>query len=491
MVVALLAVSCTNEEPVPPYQTVNPVKNPVVTVWSGNQTFGNSSNPKFIGSRSTSSDLTVNGNYFKICDYGNKSDWMRDNYPDLYNYYDNAPKTTDRGESVSQHEYDVVMEYLKTHPNEGSTECDLTTYFIQNVGSSFDTYEVEYIDGNGNVHHTQSVTGGRQMDYFTIDGAHVPDYNATDGKRALIVDVPLNNPTYHDSYGTIDNIKYDSYRFYYIEVDGVLNCYLCFDYKMKKWDNGDCDYTGDGVYSDWVIKIVPADGSEVKKPGEEQQEPVTPPTTPTTPPTITDGDEVEINLSLNDSHDDIDDLTTKLSIHVRAATDVEVFIPVPARYYCEADDLDIVLSHQHELVRYGYESVAEYVIGNNKVTLTVKFEEDGIRVTTDGINQEVIDYCFEHYGDGINFEVWNYFNDDMKEIITREELMGYLNQATVKFLDKLPDYYINAFNDTERQELFEQDCTVSIVNEQRNSYGDKQKGSHYNGSEYNEIYKKN
>ena len=70
----------------------------------------------------------------------------------------------------------------------------------------------------------------------------------------------------------------------------------------------------------------------------------------------------------------------------------------------------------------------------------------------------------------------------------REELQQYLNQSTVKFLDKIPGAYINAFNDTEDNELFEGDCTVKPVDSQINEFDEPYEGWHYNGSEYNQIY---
>ena len=84
----------------------------------------------------------------------------------------------------------------------------------------------------------------------------------------------------------------------------------------------------------------------------------------------------------------------------------------------------------------------------------------------------------EQNGDGINFEIWNYFNDT----ITGEELKEYLKQATVRFLDDEPDYYINAFTEEGN------DCTVSIVEEQSDLFNEAVEGEHLNGSSKNQIY---
>lgn len=151
---------------------------------------------------------------------------------------------------------------------------------------------------------------------------------------------------------------------------------------------------------------------------------------------------VEVNLSVNDQHEQGDYIATKLSIHVRAITDVDVFIPVSKNYYCQADDMDISASHEHlDIV---YNTTPQYVdmkIGKSTVKLTVTYTDNGIHVTTDGINEEVINYCDASYKDGITFEVWNYFN----ESIDRGTLKGMLDNSTVTFIGDQPDAYINAF----------------------------------------------
>ncbi|MCH5234225.1 MAG: hypothetical protein J1E16_02955 [Muribaculaceae bacterium] len=211
----------------------------------------------------------------------------------------------------------------------------------------------------------------------------------------------------------------------------------------------------------------------------------------TTPPDKTAPDdiihhknEVEVNFELVDSHVDknnnsIKDLASKLSIHVRHATDVEILIPVPTRYVIQSDDLYIFNEHYGKFEgdnKAGYhgvyggtiegaEQVLRYPINNTTVELHVQyvtaneakdepepFNVGYIKVWTRGITQEVIDWCVEHNGDGINFEVWTYFGVSENETnnITRENLKFYLNQSTIEFKRNLtgqsdPDYYINAF----------------------------------------------
>lgn len=237
------------------------------------------------------------------------------------------------------------------------------------------------------------------------------------------------------------------------------------------------DWT-DYDFQDWVffvdpaLKRVPASDKLpdfVETPGNDMEDVTSRP------------NEVEVNLALEDK----EYLSSHLSLHVRHATDVEIFIPVPVQYYCDADDMAIVENKKNELVVHGGPYKTVYDIAGNSVVLNVEYLPDGIKIWTDGINQEIIDYCWENYGDGITFEVWNYFN----EAITRDDLLYLLNQAEIRFLDCGPDSYINAFTENNGSKDPD-DCTVSIVGDQAPDYSYGAEGPHNNGSDFNMIYDK-
>ena len=233
--------------------TLNPTQNPDFVIYSNGKVLATT-----LGTRGeTRADVSVNENYFKILDFGGgKSDWMKNQYPALYAAFDNAPTKTDRGESVSTDEYNFVINYIAEHRDEGGTECDLTTYFIQNVGSSLDTYSSEdypeLIDWNNASH---GMVGGNQMDYVVWSNTHINDYNATSGPRALCVNIPLTDPYYRESWGDHSRDIKDAYKFYTIKYNGKTNLYLCFDYRSEK--NSEEYFGGDGVYNDWVIADYP------------------------------------------------------------------------------------------------------------------------------------------------------------------------------------------------------------------------------------------
>lgn len=236
---------------------------------------------------------------------------------------------------------------------------------------------------------------------------------------------------------------------------------------------------------------------------------------------ILHNNEVEVNLSVMDSHRYYNDeeLITKLSIHVRTATDVTVRIPVPVEILVPKDDLDIAIRHP-ELV-YGENHKASFEINGNTVELNVRFTDATdcagvgygyyIEVSTKGINQDVIDYCMQANGDGVNFEVFNYFTwnttDADGNVITVtptaeqiEDLReNWLNKSSVEFgftdlnnqwnayyqMRDYPYYYINAFGN---QAGREKDCVVKVISNQSDAYENYYVGAHLNASENNVVY---
>lgn len=222
-------------------------------------------------------------------------------------------------------------------------------------------------------------------------------------------------------------------------------------------------------------------------------------------------DEVEVNYSINDVHTDKNgqkyaeaDLWTKLSIHVRKGTDVRIHVPLPGRYFCESDDFAILQNHYNGIYTGTlgaaetpgawnedgtlYSHSMDYTIRSAEktwtVTLTVTIDDNGMDITTNGIDQELIDYLFEVNGDGINFELWNYYqtetiswNENGKELehgvvkstLTEAEyaaFQGYLDRSTIEFLDSDPSYYINAYgyeweNGKFTTERRKKDCRVT------------------------------
>lgn len=445
----------------------------------------------------------------------------------------------DRPTNVTAEEIAKITELMST-PRVGATNdihIDWNNYWVQQVY----TGEATYVDGFGNnigtgsshMNHLLAYSDKKRNqtswwpveEFEIVDKSpyedpyeHVNNFNSGSNSTVYTDDVTgekfVGTTLMTDMYadGIIDQFGYHNstdsknhFEYIIVEMDGSY--YICFDFYATHPEgqeaNKNMDVERDWIFNDWIVKISPAyHVGETPAPGEPEtpgpgdvdtpdpDEPETPdvnkPETPDVAPSVP-GDrhdnEVEVNLNGTEKRGD---LSSHLSIHVRAATDVKVFIPVPLEYLCDKDDMEILLSHmgQGDLAHGGYltGNKVTFTVTDGKersadVTLSIEYVEGGILITTSGITQDVIDICREKYDDGITFEVWNYFN----ETLDMETLRSWLNQATIEFLDGCPDYYINAFAN-------EEDCTVSIVDSQRGEYGDPTEGPHLNGSGNNQIY---
>lgn len=264
-------------------------------------------------------------------------------------------------------------------------------------------------------------------------------------------------------------------------------------------------------------------------------------------------EEVEINLSLNDVHKldgtdnqkyDVADLISKLSIHLRSGVDLKVVLPVAKEYYCDQDDMYIFNQHGGEIFANGgllgeekHQSVTiqfgksngevlpptggdqeesgnsedsdvkgargeEEADGDFEISVDIQFNEADITITTSGVTNEAIDWLKENYEDGLNIEVYNYFNrannatkDDETVYAewTLTQLKKALDASTVEFTNGTPDYFINAFTGTTTtlttdgvQETVYRDCYVT-PNPTSNFWA-PYFDYHFNGYDENLIY---
>ena len=283
------------------------------------------------------------------------------------------------------------------------------------------------------------------------------------------------------------------------------------------WDNKECH--GKGVHSasfnyggrtffgfeDWefynsnfdlndvVFMVTPALDTKDQPTDEDKKPEPTPTPTPDptpdpdaptpdpTPSVVAGNGSVEVNFSVNDRQYNAND--TKLSIHVRDTTDVTLFIPTPADYYCPVDDMMIVQKHD-EVQAYNTTSAVDMDINGNIVTLTTTYSKDGITITTKGINADVLKYLRSTYGDGLTFEISNYFATERvdasgnKVRVTREELQAMLNRTTISFT-QTPKFYLNAFG-VVNGSIVPNDCSVTPA--APNLFGDRQEANPEHGT---------
>lgn len=144
------------------------------------------------------------------------------------------------------------------------------------------------------------------------------------------------------------------------------------------------------------------------------------PTEPDPEPEIIEGS-VETNLSVSEENNTD---KVKLSVHVRAVTDVEIILPVVDEAL--ADDFAIVAKHYED---YSYSQDMD--IDGNIVKLNYSLTpEKYLKITTSGINEEVINYCKNNYADGLTFECNFFFGKFVPE-----------STPTITFT-KSPTFYI-------------------------------------------------
>lgn len=196
---------------------------------------------------------------------------------------------------ISQRERDVVMQWFRTHENPQSETVDIHNYFIQNVGYTDHTYPGEGVELKDNNGHDVTITnpGRTQMDYIFVGPGyysndngnttiaynwdngddHVNNFNAGSGQIQHIIYSGSEYFGFHDSYGAGvsteghgNNGKYceknRNFVIRFIEVDGVVGCYVGFNYESGKTSEG-WHLEPDGFFDDRVIKLVAAEGEIV------------------------------------------------------------------------------------------------------------------------------------------------------------------------------------------------------------------------------------
>lgn len=452
------------------------------------------------------------------------------NLPAMYSADPNSNMWENVPTNITEEERNKVMDWFSTHQYPESISLNWTNFYVQQLGYS--EWECTADDG------VNKYTGKNQMNQLAAGKEGQPDeinnFNGNTNFNAIMkmVNSSTENFSYKQASGN-GTRWYD--KFIIICIDGEY--YVGFDF-VSDGQNANERVKADGYYNDWIVKITNADKSTPENPNP-QPNPETPEQSDEDTP-ILHNNEVEVNFSINDSHYDNDglkynnaDLWTKLSIHVRHATNVKITIPLEGRYLCESDDFAIFQNRTDLSVNVGDKEThinqshtVEYTINGNegqtwKVSLTTTITKDEIIVETSGINgnTELIEYLYEKNKDGVNFEVWFYFQTETVHWVNTEKEVtigedgkdkgGYnevlpslspedyeyfqtcLNKSTIEFKYSEPNYYINAFGKDENGNERSKDCSVNIVESQINDYFNNNNGYHLNSTKYNYIWVKN
>lgn len=112
----------------------------------------------------------------------------------------------------------------------------------------------------------------------------------------------------------------------------------------------------------------------------------------------------------------------KTSIHIRAAVNAKIMIPVPLEIQAQADDV---------VIRSGvkYEYISKVITLGDKdyeFKFEVEHAQEGIIITVKAKdNEEAIKAAKELYGDGVTFEIHSYAKND----ISNKDLWTYIRQT--------------------------------------------------------------
>lgn len=301
-------------------------------------------------------------------------------------------------EIPTSEEIEGVLQYIHDNPSAKVEWPGYTYYYVQNIGGHHHPYS--YIDNNDHLHENE-IDGNYQQELLSIlevhntGGAytHVNNFNhgecnnAATNNSALMTDGFLAARTL-DENGSTD---IDNYALYYWNG----SYYLAFDYRRSRTDG---PVAPDGVYCDWVVKIIPASGETPVDPDD--------PTPPVVEPLV---GEVEFDIHQQE-HKDWNEIKT--TVHIRDTADVRIFIPVPKEYQAVSDDFDIrsdVYTYVATTTNEITEATFTIASVEYKVEVQINHTVDGIEILIDGAScADALKAARGIYNDGLTFEIHSY-----------------------------------------------------------------------------------
>lgn len=316
-----------------------------------------------------------------------------------------------------------ILEYVRNNPEASVEWPGYTCYYVQHVISAHNKYS--YSDWNGAQHN--DIDGSTHLNELQIkenNGNYTHVNNFNEGKcdnavthNAALMTEGFQGARTHESYG---GANIDNWRLYYWNG----NYYLGIDYMMV---NGDGKIDADGIYDDWIMKIIPGKGETPVAPSTPEPNPAPNPEpnpTPTPEPVVREG-EVEFDIHQQE-HKDWNEIKT--SIHVRDTAAVHVFLPIPMESQAVADDFDIRTGDVYQYVE-SFEAKFEFAGKEFSFPVEINHTTTGIDILIDCTTaeaKEALKLARGVFDDGITFEIHSYVNPD----VATEQIWNWLK--TVK-----------------------------------------------------------
>ncbi len=152
---------------------------------------------------------------------------------------------------ITDAERQAVFEYVKAHSTENSIDINYTEFFVQQVWKGQDVYK----DGYNN-----DVYASDKMNELTAGAPSAMDvvnnFNNGNGSIMLMVNSGTSYFAYKNSQdgGNYYDVKNTDYKIFNIPDYGY---YVCFDFQAHG-QNPNEKVAADGIFTDWIVKIVPA-----------------------------------------------------------------------------------------------------------------------------------------------------------------------------------------------------------------------------------------
>lgn len=302
-----------------------------------------------------------------------------------------------------------VLKYVAENPGANVPYPGWTCYYVQHVGGAHHQYS--YVDWNGASH--TGIDGTASMEYLRVvenDGTlqHVYNFNAGKCDNAATHNSVLMTNGFKGAFtlNEYSSSEIDAWRIY--EYNGAY--YLAFDFKMKK-DDGKID--ADGIFDDWIVKLIPGAG-------EGDPDPEDPAVDPEDPTKRIPEVEFDVHQQEHGTWKEI-----KTSIHLRDTVNTRIFIPIPQEYQAAADDFDIRNGADYFYIENVTETKFEIASKEYTVDVRINHTATGIEILLGGAElAEALKVARGVYDDGLTFEIHSY----VFPTATDEQVWSWLKQ---------------------------------------------------------------
>lgn len=308
-----------------------------------------------------------------------------------------------------------ILDYVRNNPGASVEWPGYTCFYVQHVISAHNKYS--YKDWNNALH--DNIDGSTHLNELQIkenngNYTHVNNFNEGKCDNAVTHNSALMTEGFqgartHESYG---GANVDNWRLFYWNG----NYYLGIDYMMV---NGSGKIDANGIYDDWIMKIIPGKGKTPVVPSNPDSNP-----TPKPEPTVREG-EVEFDIHQQE-HKDWNEIKT--SIHVRDTAAVHVFLPIPIESLAVSDDFDIRTGNVYQYVE-NIKAKFEFAGKEFSFPVEINHTATGIDILIDCTTadaKEALKLARGVFDDGITFEIHSYVNPN----VATEQIWNWLK--TVK-----------------------------------------------------------